>query len=103
MLCIAEHFKIRYIMLVERLYESVDGTIATTMQFASDAINRDAGCTCNDLSAIMLRYFLRMERFERKWLVAMQVFLLECLEDLRARKFLAAFIGKIFDNLAEFS
>ena len=42
-----------------------------------------------------------MERFERKRLAAVQIFLLECLEDLRARKFLAAFISKIFDNLAQ--
>ena len=42
-----------------------------------------------------------MERFERKRLAAVQIFLLECLEDLRARKLLAAFISKIFDNLAQ--
>ena len=41
-----------------------------------------------------------MERFERKRLVTMQVFLLESLEDLFARKFLAAFISEVFDNLA---
>ena len=63
MLCIGEYFKIGYIILVERLYKSVNGTIATAMQFTRDTINGDAGCTCNDFRSTLLRYFLNMERF----------------------------------------
>src|SRR5438876_7931163 len=49
MLCIGEYFKIGYIILVERLYKSINGTVATAKQFARDAINGDASCTCNDI------------------------------------------------------
>ena len=42
MLCIGEYFKIGYIILVECLYKSINGTVATTMQFARDTVNSDA-------------------------------------------------------------
>src|SRR5260221_8264849 len=89
MLCKGEHLKIGYIALVERLHKSVNGTIATTTQFAPNTVNRDMSCTCYDLCAILRHYVLYMEGFEGKWFVAVQIFLFECLEDLLARKFLA--------------
>src|SRR5262249_20054350 len=46
-LCISEHLKLGYIILVERLDKSVNGAVATAMQFAHDTINRDAGRTCD--------------------------------------------------------
>src|SRR5258708_28384112 len=101
MLCKGEHLKIGYIALVECLHKSVNTTIATTTQFAPNTVNRDMSCTCYDLCAILRHYVLYMEGFERKRLAAVQIFLFECLEDLLARKFLAAFIGKILDNLAQ--
>src|SRR5713101_10029752 len=36
MLCIGEYFKTGYIILIERLYKSINGTVATAMQFARD-------------------------------------------------------------------
>src|SRR5260370_32631653 len=44
-----------------------------------------------------------MERFRRKRLGAVEIYMLEGLEDLLTRKFLAAFISEIFDNLAQFN
>src|SRR6266702_4625652 len=61
MFCIGEYLKIGYIILIERLYKSINGTIATAMQFARDTVNGDAGSTCNDFRATLLRYFLYME------------------------------------------
>src|SRR5438874_1851379 len=49
MLGIGEQLKIGYIALVERLHKRINGTIATTMQFAHDTVNGDAGGTCDDL------------------------------------------------------
>src|SRR5437660_2498809 len=71
MLCKGEHLQIGYITLVERLHQSVNGTVATTTQFAQDTISRDAGYTCNTFGAILLRYGLDIERLEHKRLVAM--------------------------------
>src|SRR6266568_6871962 len=63
MFSISEHLKIGYIILIERLYKSINGTIATARQFAHDTVNRDAGSTCNDFRSTLPRYFLYMERF----------------------------------------
>src|SRR5579884_1544661 len=101
MLGIGEQLEIGYIALIERLHKRINGTIATAMQFAHDTVDGDAGAAGNDLQAILPCYILHMKRFEGKRPGAVQIFFLEGMEDLDARKFLATFVGKLFDHLAD--